>query len=86
MVPHVPPNGTKIDMIGNGAHVGSHSVRDFIKKHKPDISISGHIHEARGTDKLEGTLIFNAGMFREGGYVKITKQSEELTAELKVLT
>ncbi len=86
MVPHVPPNGTKIDMIGNGAHVGSHSVRDFIKKHKPDISISGHIHEARGNDKMGNTLLFNAGIFRDGGYVKIVKQSENLVAELKMLT
>jgi hypothetical protein len=86
MVPHVPPNGTKIDMIGNGAHVGSHSVRDFIKKHKPDISISGHIHEARGNDKMGNTLLFNAGMFREGGYVEITKQPGNLVAELKMLT
>jgi uncharacterized protein len=86
MVPHVPPNGTKIDVIRNGAHVGSHKVRDFIEKHRPDISISGHIHEARGNDKIGNTLIFNAGMFREGGYVRIVKQSENLVAELKVLT
>lgn len=86
MVPHVPPKDTKIDVITTGAHVGSQSVRDFILRHKPDISLSGHIHEARGTDKIEGTLIFNAGMFREGGYVIITKKSEGLSAELKVLT
>ncbi|MFQ5687219.1 MAG: metallophosphoesterase [Candidatus Scalindua sp.] len=86
MVPHMPPKDTKIDVITTGTHVGSQSVRDFILRYKPDISLSGHIHEARGTDKLEGTLIFNAGMFREGGYVKITKKSDGLSAELKVLT
>ncbi len=86
MVPHMPPKDTKIDMITAGAHVGSQSVRDFILRHKPDISLSGHIHEARGVDKIENTLIFNTGMFREGGYVKITKQSDELFAELKVLS
>ncbi len=86
MVPHMPPNGTRIDMIRNGAHVGSHSVRDFITKYKPDISISGHIHEARGNDKIGNTLLFNAGMFREGGYIKIVKQAENLVAELKMLT
>ncbi len=73
-------------MITTGADVGSQSVRDFILRHKPDISLSGHIHEARGTDKLEDTLIFNAGMFREGGYVIITKKPDGLSAELKVLT
>ncbi len=85
MVPHMPPNGTKIDVIRDGAHVGSQSVRNFIIKHKPDISVSGHIHEARGSDKLGNTLIFNAGMFREGGYVKIVKQSENIVAELKII-
>lgn len=86
MVPHVPPIGTKIDVVRSGAHVGSHRVRDFIEKYRPDISISGHIHEARGYDKIANTLVFNAGMFREGGYVRIVKQSENLVAELKVLT
>ncbi|MCR4345229.1 MAG: metallophosphoesterase [Candidatus Scalindua sp.] len=86
MVPHMPPKDTKLDIISAGAHVGSRSVREFILKHKPDISLSGHIHEARGSDTIENTLVFNAGMFREGGYVIITKQSEYLSAELKVLT
>ncbi len=85
MVPHMPPKDTKIDIISAGAHVGSQSVHDFILKHKPDISLSGHIHEARGSDKIENTVVFNAGMFREGGYVVITKKSERLSAELKVL-
>jgi Icc-related predicted phosphoesterase len=86
MVPHMPPKDTKIDIISTGAHVGSQSVRDFILKHKPDISLSGHIHEARGRDKIENTIVFNAGMFREGGYVVITKTPEGLSADLKVLT
>jgi Icc-related predicted phosphoesterase len=86
MVPHMPPKDTKLDIISAGVHVGSQSVRDFILKYKPDISLSGHIHEARGSDTIENTLVFNAGMFREGGYVVITKQSECLSAELKVLT
>ena len=86
MVPHMPPKDTKIDIITAGAHVGSQSVRDFILKHKPDIALSGHIHEARGSDTIENTLAFNAGMFREGGYVVITKTSDGLSAELKVLS
>ena len=86
MVPHMPPKDTKIDIITAGAHAGSQSVSNFIFKHKPDIALSGHIHEARGSDTIENTLAFNAGMFREGGYVVITKTSDELSAELKVLS
>jgi Icc-related predicted phosphoesterase len=85
MVPHMPPKDTKLDMIKTGAHVGSQSVRDFILKHKPDIVLSGHIHEARGLEKIEDTTICNAGMFCEGGYIEINKQSELLTAELKII-
>ncbi len=86
MVPHMPPIDTKLDIISAGAHVGSQSVRDFILKHKPDIALSGHIHEARGSDTIGSTLAFNAGMFREGGYIVITEGPEGLSAELKVLT
>ncbi len=86
MVPHMPPKDTKLDIISAGVHVGSLSVRNFISQHKPDIVLSGHIHEARGSDTIENTLAFNAGMFREGGYVVITKHPEHLSAELKVLT
>jgi hypothetical protein len=86
MVPHMPPKDTKLDIISAGAHVGSQSVRDFILKYKPNIALSGHIHEARGSDKIENTVAFNAGMFREGGYVIITKTPEGLSAELKVLS
>ncbi len=85
LVPHVPPQGTKIDIIRSGVHVGSKSVHDFIIKYKPDISVSGHIHEARGTDKIGNTMIYNAGMFREGGYIRIIKQSEGLVAEFKII-
>ncbi len=85
MVPHMPPKDTKLDIISAGVHVGSQSVRDFIVKYKPDIALSGHIHEARGSDTIGNTLAFNASMFREGGYVVITKTSEGLSAELKVL-
>ena len=86
LVPHMPPKDTKLDMIAAGAHVGSQSVRDFILKYKPDIVLSGHIHEARGTEKIENTTICNAGMFCKGGYIIITKQPEGLTAELKRVT
>ena len=86
MVPHMPPINTKLDIISAGVHVGSQSVHDFILKYKPDIALSGHIHEARGSDTIESTLAFNAGMFREGGYVIITETPEGLSAELKVLS
>ncbi len=60
-VPHMPPFGTKVDIVHSGIHVGSVAVRNFIEDHKPDVVICGHIHEARGQDTIEKTLIVNCG-------------------------
>jgi hypothetical protein len=74
-VTHVPPYNTKLDVISSGAHVGSESVRKFIEEKKPVLSISAHIHEARGIDKLNETFLINSGKFTEGycGIVEIEK-------------
>lgn len=68
-VPHAPPYGTKVDIVHSGIHAGSTAVRDFIEDHKPDVVICGHIHEARGKDKIEKTLIVNCGPAGSGHYV-----------------
>lgn len=68
-VPHAPPYGTKVDIVHSGIHAGSTAVRDFIEEHKPDVVICGHIHEARGKDKIEKTLIVNCGPAGRGHYV-----------------
>ncbi|MGQ3683813.1 MAG: metallophosphoesterase [Candidatus Loosdrechtia sp.] len=83
MVCHTPPKDTAVDIIRSGAHVGSSIVRDFIIKHKPDLCISGHIHESRGKDKVNGTLVLNAGMFRNGWYIEVITSENEITAALK---
>src|SRR5574337_72018 len=71
MVCHTPPRDTQTDIIRNGIHVGSITVRNFIMKHKPNICITGHIHESKGKDKLGDTVVLNAGMFRNGWYIEI---------------
>ena len=83
MVPHMPPLNTKVDKVVTGLHVGSNSVREFIEKYEPDICICGHIHEAAGGDHIGNTLIFNAGMFKEGGYVEVEYRDGVLKCELK---
>lgn len=45
-VSHAPPYGTTLDVISNGAHVGSKAIREYIETNQPLISLSGHIHEA----------------------------------------
>jgi hypothetical protein len=46
-----------------GLHVGSKAIHDFIKAFKPDLVVCGHIHEARGTDKIGETVMINPGQF-----------------------
>lgn len=83
VVVHEPPEGTKLDVIGTGEHVGSPGVREFIERVQPDLVITGHIHEARAEEKIGDTPVINPGMLAGGGYVRIDYNDGELTAELK---
>jgi len=76
-VTHAPPQGTGVDIIQSGIHVGSNVVRSFIENHHPILAISAHIHEARGTDELKDTFLINSGRFPEGyfGLVNIKNGS-----------
>ena len=44
-VMHCPPWGTSLDMISSGQHVGSLATLHYIKKHRPFLTLHGHIHE-----------------------------------------
>ena len=65
-VTHAPPYNTLVDKISAGLHVGSKVVREFIVEKKPILAISAHIHEARGIDKINDTVLINSGRFPEG--------------------
>jgi uncharacterized protein len=71
---HVPPYGTGLDDApeledaetvkrGGGIMkpVGSTAVRDAILEYQPLLSLHGHIHESRGTQKLGRTVAINPG-------------------------
>jgi len=61
LLTHEPPLDTKIDNIG-WSHVGSEKLREFILEYKPDLVLTGHIHETFGlTDYLGKTQIINLG-------------------------
>ncbi len=65
-ITHNPPYNTGMDIIRAGVHVGSHAVREFIENKKPILALSAHIHEAKGVDKIDETLLLNSGKFSEG--------------------
>lgn len=60
-VTHQPPYGTKLDYV-YGHHAGNKSYTAFIKRVKPILAISGHLHEtAKKQDSLGETLLVNPG-------------------------
>jgi len=83
LVSHAPPRGTAVDRLRNGRHVGSSAVRAFIEAYQPELCLTGHIHEARGEDRIGKTHILNPGMLKKGGWVDITLNQTTLNASLK---
>jgi len=63
---HAPPFNTKLDIIATGAHVGSKSIRKFIEKEQPFLTLHGHIHESpqmsgSWKDRIGSTMCINVG-------------------------
>ncbi|MGQ9565932.1 MAG: metallophosphoesterase family protein [Candidatus Bathyarchaeales archaeon] len=81
IVAHVPPKNTKVDLAFLGGHVGSLSLRQFIVEKKPLAVLCGHIHEARGVDQIEDTLIVNPGPARKG-YYALLELTEKVDVEM----
>jgi Icc-related predicted phosphoesterase len=69
LVSHQPAKNTVTDLAGIGIHVGSTAVRAFIERRQPVLCLSGHIHEAQGTDTIGPTTLVNPGPFKDGRYV-----------------
>jgi len=77
---HPPPFGSGLDeapeltadlkVVAAGRSmipVGSKSVLEMIRKYKPLLTLHGHIHEGKGTRKMERTLCINPGSNYEQG-------------------
>lgn len=63
---HASPYNTKLDVITTGAHVGSKSIRKFIEKEQPFLTLHGHIHESpqmsgSWNDRIGETICINVG-------------------------
>ena len=76
-VTHQPPINTLNDQLLNSQHVGPKSIRSFIETMQPKLCLTGHIHEARGTDHIGNCIVHNPGPFREGYYSIITLIGKE---------
>jgi Icc-related predicted phosphoesterase len=80
---HCPPHETVLDQapaldenlgVSHGGrvlkHVGSTAVRDAIGDVQPILSLHGHIHEAKGVERLGRTLAVNPGSTYELGVLQ----------------
>jgi uncharacterized protein len=80
---HAPPYGSNLDdapaldddlkpLLGGRAMrpVGSRAVREAIAEHQPLLSLHGHIHEGKGTQRLGKTLAVNPGSAYEEGVLQ----------------
>ncbi|MFW6188929.1 MAG: metallophosphoesterase [Planctomycetota bacterium] len=83
LLSHQPPADTAVDRVSGGDHVGSQSVRRFIERHEPLICFSGHIHESRGTDRIDATRLVNPGPARHGHYAWAELDGDVRTLEVR---
>lgn len=63
---HSPPFGTRLDSIQGRQSGGSRSIKTFIEKNQPLLTLHGHIHESPGLtgayfDRIGETLSINPG-------------------------
>jgi len=60
-VTHSPPWGTTLDRRYDGTSIGSRAIRTFIERHRPPLTLHGHIHESPGIDRIGSTISVNPG-------------------------
>jgi len=68
---HSPPFGTRLDLIQGGKSAGSGSIKTFIERNQPLLTLHGHIHESPESsgayvDRIGKTLSINPGQSGTG--------------------
>jgi len=59
---HAPPYETLLDEVDVGWHVGCETLSSIIRRHRPLLALSGHIHECFHVhDTLAGVTLINPG-------------------------
>ncbi|GAB6061020.1 metallophosphoesterase family protein [Desulfonatronum parangueonense] len=82
LVAHTPPFDTAADKVNGTISVGSHAVRTFIERIRPEVCLTGHIHESRAETRLGKTTVINPGPLSGGGYALIRLTDQGLQAQL----
>jgi Icc-related predicted phosphoesterase len=63
---HAPPKATRVDLTSSGLNIGSMSLRRFILEKHPLGVLCGHVHEARGSERVNGCDVVNVGPAQSG--------------------
>ncbi len=77
---HSPPFGTSLDLVHGGKSAGSRSVKTFIEKNQPLLTLHGHIHES---PELSGSYAARLGqtiMVNPGQFIRASGNSSKLHA------
>ncbi len=82
LLAHVPPYNTRLDRTLFWSHAGSSALRTFIEEAQPGLVLCGHIHEARGIDRLGATVAVNCGHGARGAYA-IAEVEQQIRVELR---
>ena len=85
LVTHVPPYGTSADVIYTGEHVGSEALAQIAQEVRPSLILCGHIHESRGVDRIDDTLVVNPGPAMNGLYAVVEGERGEWDARLGMI-
>jgi Icc-related predicted phosphoesterase len=75
LLSHAPPYGY-LDKTYSGKHIGSKILLKAIKKNKPKLALSGHVHEAKGKAKIGKTIVYNLGY--HGDYAVVDTEKNKL--------
>lgn len=84
VISHAPPKDTAVDLAFSKVHAGSTGLRAFIEERKPSVVFCGHIHEARGVDRIDNTIIVNPGPVRHGNCA-VAELDDKIEAKLDSL-
>jgi Icc-related predicted phosphoesterase len=81
---HTPPRDTRLDRTRAGQHVGSQALRQLVEADKPSLVVCGHIHEARGVDRIGPTTVVNCGPGFRGCFA-VAEVSDRVKVQLRSL-
>jgi hypothetical protein len=70
---------SKISRSFKGIELGVKATRNAIIEFKPLLSVSGHVHESKGMEKIGGVECINIGPLRDGYCLLVDEKEGRIT-------